>query len=153
MVRLECHYYVLLTDSVSLKDSHLRVLQSLAAHMKLLLDTPEHLWRLLERKKYLYAGWLFLLARVIHRALVREDLEDEDDWKVHGIDVLVCSILSCFHRWPLTVCAGAISACTASVGDSRSLSSSDCIQSNIVSSRVQCLSRGPCFKSACSVLY
>ncbi|KAI0068134.1 hypothetical protein BV25DRAFT_1793601 [Artomyces pyxidatus] len=69
-------------------DTHLKVLQSLAAHMKLLLDTPEHLWRLLEKKKYLHAGWLFLLARVIHRALVREDTEDEDSWKMHGIDVL-----------------------------------------------------------------
>ncbi|KAA1467989.1 hypothetical protein DENSPDRAFT_927011 [Dentipellis sp. KUC8613] len=69
-------------------DSQLKVLQSLAAHMKLLLDTPEHLWRLIEKKKYLHAGWLFLLARVIHRALVREDAEDEENWKVHGIDVL-----------------------------------------------------------------
>ncbi|TFY70549.1 hypothetical protein EVG20_g2465 [Dentipellis fragilis] len=69
-------------------DSQLKVLQSLAAHMKLLLDTPEHLWRLIEKKKYLHAGWLFLLARVIHRALVREDLEDDENWKVHGIDVL-----------------------------------------------------------------
>ncbi|KAI0275017.1 hypothetical protein BC834DRAFT_850689 [Gloeopeniophorella convolvens] len=68
-------------------DAQLRVLQSLAAHMKLLLDTPEHIWRLLEKKRYLYAGWLFLLARVIHRTLVRDDAEDEDDWRSHGIDV------------------------------------------------------------------
>ncbi|KAI0309553.1 hypothetical protein OF83DRAFT_1166839 [Amylostereum chailletii] len=64
------------------------MLQTLAAHMKLLLDTPEHLWRLIERKRYLHAGWLFLLARVIHRALVREDDEDDDGWATHGIDVL-----------------------------------------------------------------
>ncbi|KAI0045223.1 hypothetical protein FA95DRAFT_1495802 [Auriscalpium vulgare] len=69
-------------------DTHLQVLQSLAAHMKLLLDTPEHLWRLLEKKKYLHAGWLYLLARVIHRALLREDSEDDDNWKAHGIDVV-----------------------------------------------------------------
>jgi len=59
--------------------------------MKLLLDTPEHLWRLLERKRFLHAGWLFLLARVIHHALVRPAVEgDEEDWKTYGIDVEVC---------------------------------------------------------------
>ncbi|VDB86583.1 unnamed protein product [Peniophora sp. CBMAI 1063] len=69
-------------------DSHLNALQSLAAHAKLLLDTPEHLWRLLERKRFLPAAWLFLLARVIHRALVRPAEEgDDEDWKTHGIDV------------------------------------------------------------------
>ena len=57
--------------------------------MKLLLDTPEHIWRLLEKKKYLYAGWLFLLARIVYQALVRDDAEDEDDWAAHGIDMLV----------------------------------------------------------------
>ncbi|KAI0031403.1 hypothetical protein K488DRAFT_79063 [Vararia minispora EC-137] len=68
--------------------SHLKTLQSLAAHMKLLLDTPEHLWRLIERKKYLHAGWLFMLARVIHHALVQPAIEgDEEDWKTHNIDV------------------------------------------------------------------
>jgi hypothetical protein len=60
--------------------------------MKLLLDTPEHIWRLLEKKKYLHAGWLFLLARIIYQALVRTDTEDEeDDWRAQGIDVPVCS--------------------------------------------------------------
>ncbi|KAI0257190.1 hypothetical protein BJV78DRAFT_1277757 [Lactifluus subvellereus] len=68
-------------------DSQLRILQSVAAHMKLLLDTPEHIWRLLEKKKYLHAGWLFLLARIIYQALVREDTEDENDWTAHGIVV------------------------------------------------------------------
>src|ERR1700733_11414759 len=60
--------------------------------MKLLLDTPEHIWRLLEKKKYLYAGWLFLLARIIYQALMRTDTDDEeDDWRAQGIDVSVCS--------------------------------------------------------------
>ncbi|KAF8274142.1 hypothetical protein EI94DRAFT_1714815 [Lactarius quietus] len=69
-------------------DTQLRILQSVAAHMKLLLDTPEHIWRLLEKKKYLHAGWLFLLARIIYQALVRTDTEDEeDDWRAQGIDV------------------------------------------------------------------
>ena len=71
-------------------DTQLRILQSVAAHVKLLLDTPEHIWRLLERKKYLHAGWLFLLARIIYQALVREDTEDESDWTSYGIDIQVC---------------------------------------------------------------
>ncbi|KAJ7225342.1 Vps51/Vps67 domain-containing protein [Mycena pura] len=66
-------------------DTHLYTLQLLSAHMKLLLDAPEYLWRLIERKKYFTAAWLFLLARVVHRALVRED---EETWKAQGIDVL-----------------------------------------------------------------
>ena len=75
-------------------DAQLRILQSVAAHMKLLLDTPEHIWRLLEKKKYLYAGWLFLLARIIYQALMRTDTDDEeDDWRAQGIDVSVCSIV------------------------------------------------------------
>ncbi|KAI9512526.1 hypothetical protein F5148DRAFT_1007960 [Russula earlei] len=69
-------------------DTPLRILQSIAAHVKLLLDTPEHIWRLLEKKKYLHAGWLFLLARIIYQALVQGDAEDEVDWTSHGIDVL-----------------------------------------------------------------
>ncbi|KAI0296258.1 hypothetical protein BC826DRAFT_1103987 [Russula brevipes] len=44
--------------------------------------------RILQKKKYLHAGWLFLLARIIYQALVRDDAEDEDDWTPHGIDVL-----------------------------------------------------------------
>jgi hypothetical protein len=57
--------------------------------VKLLLDTPEHIWRLLEKKKYLHAGWLFLLARIIYQALVRDDTEDESDWTPYGIDIQV----------------------------------------------------------------
>jgi conserved oligomeric Golgi complex subunit 1 len=57
--------------------------------VKLLLDTPEHIWRLLEKKKYLHAGWLFLLARIVYQALVGDDAEDEDDWAAHSIDMLV----------------------------------------------------------------
>ncbi|KAG6817979.1 hypothetical protein H0H87_012447 [Tephrocybe sp. NHM501043] len=68
-------------------DAHLHTLQLLSAHMKLLLDTPEHLWRLIERKKYFPAAWLFLLARVVHRALVRED-EQNVTWSSQGVDVL-----------------------------------------------------------------
>ncbi|KAJ7446473.1 Vps51/Vps67 domain-containing protein [Mycena galericulata] len=69
-------------------DAHLHTLQVLSAHMKLLLDAPEYLWRLIERKKYFTAAWLFLLARVVHRALVRDDEQDEETWSAQGLDVL-----------------------------------------------------------------
>ncbi|EMD41913.1 hypothetical protein CERSUDRAFT_90499 [Gelatoporia subvermispora B] len=69
------------------EDQRLRALQSLSAHLKLLLDTPEHLWRLLESKKYLHAAWLFLLARVVHRALVTEDDDGDQQWQVYGLEV------------------------------------------------------------------
>ncbi len=73
--------------------------------MKLLLDTPEHIWRLLEKKKYLHAGWLFLLAHIIYQALVRADTEDEeDDWRAQGIDVLVCCAVYGSSVQLLTVC-------------------------------------------------
>jgi hypothetical protein len=75
-----------------MKDTQLQALQLLSAHLKLLLDAPEHLWRLIERKKYFSAAWLFLLARVVHRALVTDDDQDEEGWSYQGIDVLVCNI-------------------------------------------------------------
>ncbi|KIJ22089.1 hypothetical protein PAXINDRAFT_95519 [Paxillus involutus ATCC 200175] len=70
------------------EDSHLQMLQVLSAHIKLLLDAPEHLWRLIEREKYFQATWLFLLARVVHRGLIRDDAQDDESWSNHGIDVL-----------------------------------------------------------------
>ncbi len=57
--------------------------------MKLLLDAPEHLWRLIEKKQHFTAAWLFLLSRVVYRALVNDDEQDEDAWQHQGIDVLV----------------------------------------------------------------
>ncbi|KAF8560033.1 hypothetical protein OG21DRAFT_1401009 [Imleria badia] len=69
-------------------DAHLQMLQVLSAHIKLLLDAPEHLWRLIEREKYFQAAWLFLLARVVHRALICDDAQDDESWTQHGIDVL-----------------------------------------------------------------
>ncbi|KAL4241838.1 Conserved oligomeric Golgi complex subunit 1 [Abortiporus biennis] len=74
-------------SSVGQEDAHLQALQSLSAHMKLLLDAPEHLWRLIERRSYLHAAWLFLLSRVVHRALSRTDEEEEVGWHVYDIDV------------------------------------------------------------------
>lgn len=72
-------------------DRLLNSLQMLSAHIKLLLDAPEHLWRLIERKGYLQAAWLFLLSRVIYRALVSQD-ENQQSWTEAGLDVEVCIV-------------------------------------------------------------
>jgi hypothetical protein len=89
-VSISHHYQRLCVNNTgNTQDTQLRILQSVAAHVKLLLDTPEHIWRLLEKKKYLHAGWLFLLARIIYQALVRDDTEDESDWTPYGIDIQV----------------------------------------------------------------
>ncbi|EJD03576.1 uncharacterized protein FOMMEDRAFT_145857 [Fomitiporia mediterranea MF3/22] len=69
------------------EDAQLKIFQCLAAHLKLLLDAPEHLWRLLERKRCLHAAWLFLLARVVYRSLVNEGEVEGQDWIQHGIHV------------------------------------------------------------------
>jgi len=60
--------------------------------MKLLLDAPEHLWRLIEKKKYFSAAWLYLLIRVVHHALVRDEQDEEVTWSGQGLDVLVCAL-------------------------------------------------------------
>jgi conserved oligomeric Golgi complex subunit 1 len=70
-------------------DTQLRTLQLLSAHLKLLLDAPEHLWRLIETKKYFNAAWLYMFARVVHRSLVRDDENDEERWTSHGVNVMV----------------------------------------------------------------
>ncbi|CUA70290.1 Rootletin [Rhizoctonia solani] len=80
------------------EDAHLKTLQMLSAHLKLLLDSPEHLWRWLEKKQFLHAAWLFLLARTVYRKLSKspdeEDSEEEEagsgdiNWSRHGIDVM-----------------------------------------------------------------
>jgi hypothetical protein len=70
-------------------DVELRALQSLTAHIKLLMDAPEHLWRLLEKKKYLECAWLFLLARVVHRSLANDEGDEEGIWQDQNMDILV----------------------------------------------------------------
>ena len=70
--------------------------------MKLLLDTPEHLWRLIERKHYYSAAWLFLLARVVHRALISE--QDDETWRSQRLNVLVCTLPVAFWLLRLHVC-------------------------------------------------
>ena len=84
--------------------------------MKLLLDAPEHLWRLMERKVYLNAAWLFLLARVVHRALSQDD--EEQSWHAYGIDVAV-SMSMFYHIAFLRIHAsneGASTPCATTVG-------------------------------------
>ncbi|KAG1828105.1 hypothetical protein EV424DRAFT_1318721 [Suillus variegatus] len=76
------------TSNVGKEDSHLQTLQVLSAHIKLLLDAPEYLWRLIEREKYFHATWLFMLARVVHRALSHDDDQDEDSWLNQGINIM-----------------------------------------------------------------
>lgn len=73
----------------------MNVLQSLSAHLKLLLDAPEQLWRLLEQHNYLHAAWLFLISRVVYRNLVRAGDDNEDDdaeivWAKEDIRIVVC---------------------------------------------------------------
>ncbi|KAG0707485.1 hypothetical protein DFH29DRAFT_979807 [Suillus ampliporus] len=76
------------TSNVGKEDSHLQTLQVLSAHIKLLLDAPEHLWRLIEREKYFHATWLFMLARVVHRALSHDDDQDDESWLSQGINAM-----------------------------------------------------------------
>lgn len=80
---VDCRFHCGINPS---SDVQLKTLQSLAAHMKLLLDCPEQFWKLIESKQYLDAAWLFLIARVVHHSLVSE--EEEETWTEHGIDVL-----------------------------------------------------------------
>ncbi|CCM03137.1 uncharacterized protein FIBRA_05258 [Fibroporia radiculosa] len=73
--------------SIAEEDKHLQALQSLSAHLKLLLDAPEHLWRFMEQQQYYHAAWLFLTTRVVHRTLLQEENGDQS-WRVCGINVL-----------------------------------------------------------------
>lgn len=80
----------------SSEDTHLQSMQSLAAHLKLLLDSPEHLWRLMEKKMDLHAAWLFVLSRVVHRSLLRHEADEDDEgWAALGIDISVGSVSVC----------------------------------------------------------
>lgn len=77
---------LLFTSRLTLVDSQLKSLQTLAAHLKLLLDAPEHFWKLVEKKKYLDAAWLLSVARMVYRSLLED--EEEGVWANQGIDVL-----------------------------------------------------------------
>jgi hypothetical protein len=116
-------------------------MQSLSAHIRLLLDTPEHLWRLLEQKKFLHASWLFLLARVVHRSLANNDADDDDGLHTQGLDILVHT-----HLWhyetALTSFAGAISYRSEAMGHNSSVQISDHSQGHLVPARDRPLGGG-----------
>lgn len=102
-------------------ESDLSVLQSLSAHLKLLLDAPEQLWRLLERHNYLHAAWLFLISRVVYRSLMRDESKDEYDsdvsWEKSGIDVSVSILdLLALNKNLRMSLSGTIPSCPATVG-------------------------------------
>lgn len=61
--------------------------------MKLLLDAPEHLWRLIERREYYRATWLFLLSRGVHRAFTHDDVVEGPSWTTKGISITVTETL------------------------------------------------------------
>jgi hypothetical protein len=126
----EGQYLCILFDNnallhIRILDSHLQTLQVLSAYIKLLLDAPEHLWRLIEREKYFHATWLFMLARVVHRALSHDDEQDEDSWLNQGVNVVVNSALNVFFTSDVSS-SGAISTYPATVGGHISFSLSDC---------------------------
>lgn len=74
MVREKGAYF---TEPNFFVDGQLLKMQVLAAHIRLLLDAPEHLWKLIEGKEFLKATCLFFLARLIFHALKKEN-RDED---------------------------------------------------------------------------
>jgi hypothetical protein len=97
--------------------------------MKLLLDAPEHLWRLIERKEYFRAAWLFLLARVVHRALIQDDAEEGSGWQLQGISVVVCALF--YHYRSLANSEkGSIPFGTAPMGKRGSVQTTNISQSN-----------------------
>ena len=108
----------------------MRILQSVAAHVKLLLDTPEHIWRLLEKKKYLHAGWLFLLARIVYQELVRDGAEDDDEWSAHSINMVVRGLVYGLTSQYSRDIPGAIPSRSAAVGRCRTAEGADHVQSD-----------------------
>lgn len=103
--------------------------------MKLLLDAPEHLWRLIERREYYRATWLFLLSRGVHRALTHDDATEGPSWETKGISIAV-------HRYPsanlepsLTVFIGSISSRTKTVGNGCTVQATDIPQGDSITTR------------------
>jgi hypothetical protein len=101
--------------------------------LKLLLDSPEHLWRWLEKKQFLHAAWLFLLARTVYRKLSSSPDEDESEeeetesddinWSRHGIEVMVSGVG--YSKYKLKYYIGAIPYCVKAVGGNWPISPSN----------------------------
>ena len=116
----------------------LRALQSLASHLKLLLDTPEHLWRFIERRRYLHSAWLFLLARVVHRTLTKESEDDGLEWVSFGIHAEVrVRLFATFINLLKRSLLGKISSHPTTMGDSFTVQISDYTQSHFSSERTE----------------
>lgn len=69
----------------------------------------------MERRMYLHAAWLFLLARVVHRALIRDE-EVENSWHACGIIVSVCPFELLSGHSPRPHVTGATAIGTAAMG-------------------------------------
>lgn len=69
----------------------------------------------MERKMYLHAAWLFLLARVVHQSLLRDDTEDDAQWRAYDIDIMVCIFLLGITLL-LSYCSGTFSAYSTPMG-------------------------------------
>jgi hypothetical protein len=51
------------------------------------MDTPEHIWRLLESKRCLDAAWLYLICKLVYRSLL--SAEEIDEKIVNSVDIQV----------------------------------------------------------------
>lgn len=142
-----------LNDNNAYSDRHLYTLQVLSAHMKLLLDAPEHLWRLIERKKYLQAAWLFLLARVVHKSLIRNEEQDEQSWVNEGINVLVSQIRHAQSFVFSSSSIGRISISTTTMGSSLTIPIPDHSQIYSILARDFIIFRGEFIRSNIGCVY
>lgn len=142
-----------LNDNNAYSDRHLYTLQVLSAHMKLLLDAPEHLWRLIERKKYLQAAWLFLLARVVHKSLIRNEEQDEQSWVNEGINVLVSQIRHAQSFVFSCSSIGRISISTTTMGSSLTIPIPDHSQIYSILARDFVIFRGEFIRSNIGCIY
>lgn len=70
----------------------------------------------MERKLYLHSAWLFLLCRVVHRALLNDEEEDESSWNSYGLDVEVGFVALTQYSILNTACIGTIPLDTTSMG-------------------------------------
>lgn len=103
--------------------------------MKLLLDAPEHLWRLIERKEYYRATWLFLLSRGVHRALTHDDAMEGPSWTTKGISIAVYWPPSANLEARFTTFTGPVSSRTATVGNGCPVQTADISQGDPVTTR------------------
>jgi len=71
---------------------HLQILQLLSAHIKFTLDAPNILATHRAERSISKQLGFFLLARVVHRALVRDDDQDEENWSNQGIDAMASPV-------------------------------------------------------------